>query len=66
MKNEGTIERSIQATISGALFLGAFFGVVGIWKAVFFVLAFMISVFAIIGFCPWYALLGINTAKNKK
>ena len=62
MKNEGIIERSIQITISAALFLGAFFWVGGIWQVVFFIMAVAIGIFAIIGFCPLYALLGKRTS----
>ncbi len=58
MKNEGIIERSIQITISAALFLGAFFWVGGIWQIVLFIMAFAVGIFAIIGFCPLYALIG--------
>lgn len=58
MKNEGIIERGIQITISVALFLGAFFWSGGVQQIVFFVSAAVIGIFAIIGFCPLYALIG--------
>lgn len=58
MKNEGIIERSIQATISLVLFFGGLFWVGGIWQLLFFGLAFVVGMFAVIGFCPLHALLG--------
>lgn len=58
MKNEGIIERSIQITIAAVLFLGAFFWAGGISQVILFVMAVAIGIFAIIGFCPLYALIG--------
>ncbi|KKQ45674.1 MAG: hypothetical protein US63_C0012G0009 [Candidatus Moranbacteria bacterium GW2011_GWC2_37_8] len=66
MKNEGTIERALQTLISVALFSGAFFWVDGGWQILLFVLASAVAFFAVIGFCPMYKLLGINTYKNNK
>jgi len=61
MKNEGVIERSIQATISVALFLGALFWLPGgVWQIVLFAFSLMIGVFATIGFCPLCVLIGKN------
>ena len=62
MKNEGTFERSLQSTISAALFLSAFFLVTGIWQIVLFILATAIAIFAAVGFCPLYVVIGKNTA----
>lgn len=62
MKNEGIIERSIQITISVALFLGAFFWIGGIWQIALFIAAVAIGTFAIVGFCPLYALMGKGTS----
>ena len=64
MKNEGIIERFLQSAISASLFFSVVFVFVGMWQIMFFILAIVIGAFAIIGFCPLYRLLGINT--NKK
>ncbi|MDD5396448.1 MAG: DUF2892 domain-containing protein [Candidatus Moranbacteria bacterium] len=42
--------------------MGAFFWVGGIWQVVLLILAAMVGTFAIIGFCPIYALIGKGTA----
>lgn len=62
MKNEGIIERGAQITISALLFLGAFFWVGGILQIILFVAAFAIATFAVIGFCPFYAITGKNSS----
>ncbi|KKP93873.1 MAG: hypothetical protein US25_C0036G0002 [Candidatus Moranbacteria bacterium GW2011_GWE1_36_7] len=62
MKNEGIIERAAQTTISVLLFLGAFFWVGGILQIVLFVAAFFVGMFAIVGFCPLYAIIGKNSS----
>lgn len=69
MKNEGIIERGIQTIISASLFLGAFFRAEGKLQVILFILAGMIWTFAVIGFCPLYALIGKNknvVEKNKR
>ncbi|HBI34215.1 MAG TPA: hypothetical protein DEA43_04730 [Candidatus Moranbacteria bacterium] len=58
MKNKGIIERGAQITISVSLFMGAFFWVGGILQIILFVAAFAIATFAVIGFCPIYAVIG--------
>ena len=62
MKNEGIVERSIQITISMAALLGAFFWLSGVWQIVLFIMGAMIGIFAIIGFCPLYVLIGKGTS----
>jgi len=71
MKNEGFIERGIQLIISATLSVGAIFWLSGflMWLAGIF--SIVILSFAIIGFCPLYAIFGIKktnlgrtTAKN--
>lgn len=60
MKNEGAVERGLQTTISVAIFLIAFFWISGVGQFVLFVLAVVIAALAIIGFCPFYVLIGKN------
>lgn len=60
MKNEGFFERLIQLTIASALFIGALFWLGDTWRLVAFVASFAIATFAIVGFCPLYAIIGKN------
>ncbi|EKE19888.1 MAG: hypothetical protein ACD_8C00092G0010 [uncultured bacterium] len=70
MKNEGIVERSIQATIASFLFLGGFFWSGGILQIVLFAIAVLIGIFATIGFCTFYIVIGksgtCSTAKLDK
>ena len=58
LQNEGLIERIIQATISVTLFLGAFFWTSGNWQVFLFSFSLIVAVFASIGFCPLYVIIG--------
>lgn len=60
MKNEGIVERSIQATIASLLFLGGFFWTGGILQVALFAMTVLIGIFAVIGFCPLYKVIGKN------
>jgi hypothetical protein len=60
MRNEGVIERSIQATISSTLLVAAYFWLAGTWAVVAGFFALLIATFAIIGFCPLYVLFGVK------
>ena len=65
MQNEGPIERLIQIIISITFLLIGIFQNENVWQIIFILLAFIISFFAIIGFCPLYFFLGKNTANRK-
>ncbi|MEI7890576.1 MAG: DUF2892 domain-containing protein [bacterium] len=60
MKNEGVVERSIQATISATLIVVAYFWLAGLWAVLAGVFAILIATFAVIGFCPLYVLFGVH------
>lgn len=60
MRNEGIIERSIQATISSTLMVVAYFWLAGTWALVAGFFALLIGTFAIIGFCPLYVLFRVK------
>lgn len=66
MKNEGAIERGIQAIISTTLLASGLFLLDGTWQIAVFVLSAMIGTFAMVGFCPLYAIIGRNTAPSGK
>ncbi len=61
MKNEGIVERSIQITLAVALFLGAFFWFTGFLQIILFLVALMVGIFAVKGFCLVYKFTGKNT-----
>jgi len=58
MKNEGIIERTLQVTISAAAILGALFWVGGTLRVVLVLVAAIVEVFAMLGVCPLYAVIG--------
>lgn len=66
-KNVGTIDRSIRGLVGIALlaayFLGAVQGTLGI---VALVVGIVMLGTALIGWCPPYSLLGINTGAKQK
>jgi len=66
MKNEGPIERGIQAIIGAALMLSAIFWLDGIWIWVAGIFSIVVLAFASIGFCPLYAVFKIKGNKNEK
>lgn len=59
-KNEGFPERMIQSIVSALLFTAAVFWLGGFWVWIAGFLALAVAFFAVKGFCPLYALLGIN------
>lgn len=68
MKNEGFVERVMQALISMISFSIAVFWLSGVWRHVLLAFSFVIAIFAAISFCPLYAILKINrySASGKK
>ncbi|MFA7209039.1 MAG: DUF2892 domain-containing protein [Parcubacteria group bacterium] len=60
MKNEGPVERGIQAIISMALMLSAIFWLDGIWVWVAVIFSIAIMAFASVSFCPLYAIFKIK------
>ena len=66
MKNEGILERCIQAAIASALGLAAVFWVSGALRIILFVFSALFLAFSAIGFCPIYAFFGVNTCRPTK
>lgn len=64
IKNESVIDRMVRIPVSIVFFLLAFFWLSGIPKTISYVLAVILLVTAITGFCSLYKLLKINTNKN--
>jgi hypothetical protein len=68
MKNNlGTVDRVIRLLISAVIIiLYATNTIYGIWGIVLLIIAGLLLVTAVIGFCPGYEPLRINTAKKNK
>lgn len=66
MKNEGFIERGIQLSLSAALLNVAFFWLGGYWAILVGLLASVMGIFALIGFCPLYLILGIKREQTRE
>ncbi|GIW29415.1 MAG: membrane protein [Meiothermus sp.] len=59
--NEGTTDRIIRLALAVVFFLLAFTVATGVWIYVAAGLGVVMLLTAAVGFCPLYALLGINT-----
>jgi len=60
MKNEGFVERGIQLFISAALLVLVIFWLSGAWAWVVGIFSGAVLLFAIVGFCPLYAIFKIK------
>jgi hypothetical protein len=61
-KNVGGIDRSIRITVGLALIIAAATGTIGLWGWV----GVVPLITGAVGWCPPYALLGLNTCTLKK
>lgn len=59
--NEGTTDRIIRLILAAVFFLLAFTVAGGVWVYVAAGLGAVMLLTAAVGFCPLYAVLGINT-----
>ncbi|WP_337867870.1 DUF2892 domain-containing protein [Meiothermus sp.] len=59
--NEGTTDRIIRLALAVVFFLLAFAVAAGVWVYVAAGLGVVMLLTSVVGFCPLYALLGINT-----
>jgi hypothetical protein len=66
VKNENSVDRYLRLIFAEILFLAGFFWLFGIWQTVVYVLAVIMLVTAVSGFCALYAMFGISTNKNPK
>ncbi|GIW25480.1 DUF2892 domain-containing protein [Meiothermus sp.] len=64
--NEGTTDRMVRLVLAAVLFLLAFTLAQGVWVYVAVVLGGVMLLTAAVGFCPLYALLGINTCPVRR
>jgi hypothetical protein len=61
-KNMSTTDRLIRLIVAAAIFTMFYLEVItGVWGYVLLVLGLVLALTSIVGFCPLYKLLGINT-----
>ena len=65
MKNMGMTDRIVRAIVGIGLLLLAFLVVTGVWQIVFWIVAAMLLITAVIGFCPAYFPFHFSTKKSK-
>lgn len=63
MKNESGLDRAVRAILAVAFFVLGAYIFTGVLSIIAYVLAVIMLITAITGFCLLYKLLGINTAK---
>jgi hypothetical protein len=61
--NEGSLDRDIRIVLGAVFAIIAIFYTQGIFVVIAAVLSLVMFVTAAVGFCPIYALFGINTCK---
>lgn len=65
MKNVGSIDRFVRIIVALALAFAAATGVVtGNWAIAAWVVAAVFAVTSVIGFCPAYRLIGVDTCRR--
>ena len=65
--NVGSVVRAIRGLVGIALLAGYFMGaVMGIWAWLALMVGVVMLATAVLGWCPPYSLLGINTCSVKK
>lgn len=64
--NESVFDRDIRLGVGLLMFLFGFFGLTGIWQIVLTVVAVLLIVSAVTGFCPLYALLHVSTTSARR
>lgn len=64
--NVGGVERGIRIALGVALLALAFFANIGVWVYVVGVVGVVALVTGLVGYCPAWALFGINTCSLKK
>ena len=66
-QNMGTADRIIRTMIAALLVVLYYLDIVGgIWGIVLLVLGVIFLATSLMGFCPLYTLLGLNTCKSNK
>jgi hypothetical protein len=61
-RNEGTIDRAVRVTVGALLIIGAATATIGLWGYI----GILPVITGALGYCPGYALLGLNTCPIDK
>lgn len=64
-KNEGTTDRALRGVLAVVAAAVAAFVAQGAVQIVLWVVAAILAVTAVVGFCPLYRLIGVSTCKVK-
>jgi uncharacterized membrane protein len=64
--NTGNIDRAIRAILGLVLIALAATGTIGVWGWIGIVIGIVLLLTAVFGFCPAYAIFGMNTCPTKK
>jgi hypothetical protein len=64
--NESILDRGIRLVLGLALVVVLFTLLTGIWQIIAAVVAAILVLTAIVGFCPLYTLFGINTRRSQQ
>jgi DUF2892 family protein len=60
-QNEGAVDRAARIVVGLGLGIAVFTLLTGVWQIVAAVVAAILLLTGVVGFCPLYALLRINT-----
>ncbi|QTH60698.1 DUF2892 domain-containing protein [Corynebacterium hindlerae] len=64
--NEGTVDRALRAVIALVAAVCAAVFTQGVTQIVLWVVAAIMAITAVVGFCPLYRIIGIDTCKVKR
>jgi Protein of unknown function (DUF2892) len=64
--NTGNVDRAIRAILGLVLIALAATGTIGVWGWIGIVIGIVLLLTAVFGFCPAYAIFGMNTCPTKK
>jgi uncharacterized membrane protein len=60
-RNEGTFDRVLRTVLGIALLAIAIFALANIWQWVLGAVSLILIITGLVGFCPLYRLVGLNT-----
>ena len=63
-RNEGALDRAIRLAVGIVAGVGVFTILTGVWQIIGAVVAAILLVTAVVGFCPLYALLRLSTRRR--
>lgn len=63
--NIGNVDRAIRMVVGLALLVAAYEALTGVWMWLALAVGTVLTVTAIVGMCPAYNALGVNTCRGK-